>query len=335
MSDAQVLYGLVVDSEVELHQDRPAAARIPADVRVRLGDRVAARLPTPAGSVLASLDDSSGAQYSVVRLDDGRLVMRVHAACDFELSEDLSDVVVRPALGAPAGLASVLTTGAMLALQLYLRGELVLHASAVDVGGAAVAFVGRSGMGKSTMAALMCAGGASLITDDVLRVDGDGEWPVARLGASELRLRKGADQLVGHFERRPGRRVSADQRQVIKPTDAAMDRLPLAAIVVPVPRRDIVELTLAPLSQKQALFALLGFPRLPGWSDPVVIRRQFSACAAMLATVPVYAANVPWGPPFELGVAEELLQALEPSVSAARGVGAGTRTASQPVVLDA
>jgi ABC-type glutathione transport system ATPase component len=35
----------------------------------------------------------------------------------------------------------------------------MLHASCVEVGGATVAVVGESGMGKSTLAALFCAAG--------------------------------------------------------------------------------------------------------------------------------------------------------------------------------
>jgi len=73
--------------------------------------------------------------------------------------------------GADLGLVTVLTAGALLAVHLRLRGELVLPASAVQLGGAALAFVRASGMGKSTLAALLCASGHGLVTDDVLRVD--------------------------------------------------------------------------------------------------------------------------------------------------------------------
>ena len=49
-----------------------------------------------------------------------------------------------------------------------LSGAIGLHASAVDVGGQAIVFVGRSGQGKSTLAAAFVARGAKLLADDAV-----------------------------------------------------------------------------------------------------------------------------------------------------------------------
>ena len=79
----------------------------------------------------------------------------------------------------------------------------MLHASAVAVDGIGLAFVGQSGRGKSTVAALMCVDGAELVTDDVLTVD---PGPPVRCqgGASELRLRAAAAHLAdAHPDRDP------------------------------------------------------------------------------------------------------------------------------------
>ncbi len=67
-------------------------------------------------------------------------------------------------------MGGVLVGGTVLSYLLMLRAETVLHASAVDVGGRAVGFVGSSGMGKTTLATLMCRDGGLLVTDDVLRL---------------------------------------------------------------------------------------------------------------------------------------------------------------------
>ena len=56
----------------------------------------------------------------------------------------------------------------VLPLVAALRGRELLHASAVSLGGGAIAFVGLSGAGKSSVAAHLVARGASLVTDDVL-----------------------------------------------------------------------------------------------------------------------------------------------------------------------
>lgn len=304
---AQLLYGLVVDSEVPLHQDRPAAPDAPVDVRIRWGaERTAAeQRHLPDGRVLLTARWDRRTHYTFVERDDGSCLLRFHAACDAEVSADLADIVVHPVIGADPGLAAVLTTGATLAFQLYRRGLTVLHASAVDVGGAALAFAAPSGGGKSTMATLLCADGATVVTDDVLRVEDD---HTVRLGATGLRLRKGADSLADLFtpDGAPGSRRSADDRHVLTPRAATADHLPLAAVVVPYPDRRLRHVRVERRDPKDALFDLLSFPRLLGWEAPEVLAGQLGRLSRLVAAVPVYRARVPWGPPFAPDLVAEL-----------------------------
>src|SRR5688572_15045224 len=71
---------------------------------------------------------------------------------------------------------------AALAAVLLQRGKLILHASGVAIGGVAVAFVGSSGMGKSTTSAALHARGHPVIANDLLRVD-------VSVAAKQLQLR--------------------------------------------------------------------------------------------------------------------------------------------------
>ncbi len=66
----------------------------------------------------------------------------------------------------PAGIEAALK--ALLAVLLAERGGLLLHASAVDVGGVGVAFVGPSGAGKSTISSMF--GQAAILNDELLAV---------------------------------------------------------------------------------------------------------------------------------------------------------------------
>src|SRR5262249_21201448 len=67
------------------------------------------------------------------------------------------EVIVSPAPGTRASRVRLYLVGTMMAVLLCQRGFLVLHASAVEVDGEAIAFVGASGAGKSSLAAALHA----------------------------------------------------------------------------------------------------------------------------------------------------------------------------------
>jgi hypothetical protein len=64
--------------------------------------------------------------------------------------------------------ASIYLLGPVLGLVLRLRGITCLHASAVDVGGQAIALIGPPGSGKSTTAAIFATSGYRVLSDDVV-----------------------------------------------------------------------------------------------------------------------------------------------------------------------
>lgn len=61
--------------------------------------------------------------------------------------------------------------GMVMGLILQLRGNLVMHANAVEVDGLAVGFMGDKGAGKSTTSAAFISNGFKLITDDVMPIN--------------------------------------------------------------------------------------------------------------------------------------------------------------------
>ncbi|MEZ5422169.1 MAG: hypothetical protein R2682_03620 [Pyrinomonadaceae bacterium] len=80
------------------------------------------------------------------------------------------EVVVEPASAAQEEDLMPFLTGPAMIVLLHQRGNMVLHASCVQVDGIAVAFLGAKGFGKSTLAACMYARGHSLISDDIVPV---------------------------------------------------------------------------------------------------------------------------------------------------------------------
>jgi hypothetical protein len=83
---------------------------------------------------------------------------------------DARDVTVHPIISVAKGLVEHVLLGAVLADVLLSLGQLPLHASAVQVDGGVAALVGKSGQGKSTLAAALEAQGAQIHSDDLLAV---------------------------------------------------------------------------------------------------------------------------------------------------------------------
>lgn len=98
------------------------------------------------------------------------------------------------------------------------RGEMVLHASAVAVEDKALAFVGRSGEGKSTLCANFNQQGFPLITDDYLLVKRNGDRYLGYPNYPGFRLWR-ESRLALSLE------VEEDK---IKPNYKAKDRIPAA-----------------------------------------------------------------------------------------------------------
>ncbi|HEU5035702.1 MAG TPA: hypothetical protein VFT70_01770 [Nocardioides sp.] len=308
MSELTRLYGLTIRTDVPLPH-RAVPARTPVDLRIQLGAPVAATQAMPRGRVLLDLRGSR--HFYAAAVDHRGFRLRFFDTCDVDLDRDLTRAVVHPVPGADPDLVAVLVGGTVLAFVLTMRGETVLHASAVQVGDAALAFVGASGMGKSTMATLLCAAGNGLVTDDVLRLDTTGPTPTCSLGATELRLRKGADHLTARFGSAPGVRATGDGRQALAAPASTVEGLPLAGLVVPLPDHsaDRRAPELERLASCQAMVLLAQFPRLLGWQDHAVRRAGFHQLAQVVDQVPVHVARLPWGPPFPDDIATSVLRA--------------------------
>lgn len=304
------LYGLDVEADYDLHEIGDDFAGAP-DVTVRSVPRFDEWAPLPDGEVLLDFSTERDHWYVLVREESGRLILRIPTLCDFVISPDLRDVTVAMHVDAQEGMDAVLTTGTLLSCLLFLRGHPVLHGSAVDVDGAAIGFIGHSGQGKTTMATAFCAEGAASVTDDVLVIDGVATGsPAVRRGSRELRLREGTLELVGAGMIDAARRQSVDERTVLTPRHIGAGSLPLRALVIPRPHRDGSPLSFERLSTKDAALAIMAFPRLMGWRDPVVLRQYFELATATASAVPVVVGHVPWGEPFSGGLTDALLDAL-------------------------
>lgn len=303
------LHGCTVASDLQFYL--PAAdRRLVPDLTLRRSTKPVDLSWKPQDlNLLAQLvNERRAVRYVVARTPAGYR-FRFVDLCDFDISADLADATWTLVLGGDAGVVSVLASGALMAFRLIMSGHLVLHASAVRTCGRGLAFIGASGMGKSTMASLMCADGAALITDDVARITIDGDNALVTPGAIESRLRPAAIQLTELFTS-PATRHTSDGRIAVTLPRESDDLVPLEAVVVPVPSREHEKLELTALTPAQSLILLSQFPRIPGWVNGTELSRQFTLLGALVERVPAYVAAIPWGPPFAVETGQQLLDAL-------------------------
>jgi hypothetical protein len=108
-----------------------------------------------------------------------------------------TEVLVDPDPAHDERLLHLAILGPVLASLLQQRGCLVLHASAVEVNGRAVGFLGISGSGKSTTAAALVSHGYPLVADDLLAVWLGGTEPRAARGLPQLKLWPDAIRALG------------------------------------------------------------------------------------------------------------------------------------------
>jgi hypothetical protein len=136
-------------------------------------------------------------------------LVRFTGMADFVVSRTAERIGCRPRPGIARATVRHLLLDQVLPLAQSVWGKLVLHASAVLSPWGAIAFLGTSGEGKSTLALALAREGLPLVTDDYLIVDDAGPslvavpaypgvrlWPdtVSALGGDRPRLSK-----VAHY----------------------------------------------------------------------------------------------------------------------------------------
>ena len=271
------------------------------------------------GEELAHVDHGDGSALSVVRRagsPDETILVDVcfHGVALATIDVATSTVALRLAPDADPALAAVLISGTVVSVVLTLLGHPVLHASAVVWRDSAVAMVGQSGMGKSTLATLLCRDGALLLADDVLRTDleTDGTvtaWP----GATATRLRPSAAPL-GHEVAGTDVNTTADGRLAASLPLAPSAPVRLEVLVIPRPDRAATAVTVTRLYGVDALLAVLSFPRILGWREVRSAGVAHHHWGELARRIPVLSVTLPWGPPFSARLGEALMAELQRAV---------------------
>ena len=169
---------------------------------VRLAPREQAALAAPPFHQWAFPDGAPWTEF--YRTGSGYL-LRFPRLADFEVSGDASAVSCRPAPAVSEETCTHLYLNQVMPLMLSKRGKLVFHASAVEIGAEAVALVGESGRGKSTLAASFARAGHRFLTDDGLVIEAVGGGFRALPSHPSIRLWKDSEEaLMAEGARRAG-----------------------------------------------------------------------------------------------------------------------------------
>jgi HPr Serine kinase C-terminal domain len=182
-----------------------------------------------------------------------------------------------------------------LAIVLQLRGVLLFHACAVDVGGQAILVLGAAGAGKSTMAAALVRHGFALLSDDISAIEVIDGAPVVHPGPPRLRLRPDAARATGWdpaaLPRVFDTPLLGDKRHVelaVEGGSFCAEARRIAAIFVLERRTKDPAPLLRPLSSVEALATL----RRNGYRDWLLEREQhaqrFPLIARLAHEVPVH-----------------------------------------------
>jgi hypothetical protein len=168
----------------------------------------------------------------------------------------------------------------------------------VAIDGGAVAFIGDSGYGKSTLAAAFCLRGHAILTDDLLVLKENSHGFYGCPGRSRIRLLPETAKVL--FEDRL-KDMSPDpySRKLAIPLDepqTATETLPLRAIYVVRPGRPstaIESVTIRTLRQRRAFFCMVANICNPIAREPERLARLFHLATRLCARLPVKSLSYP------------------------------------------
>ncbi len=186
---------------------------------------------------------------------------------------------------------AVCLLGPVLGFVLCLRRILCLHASAIAVGGRAIAIVGPPGAGKSTTAAAFAQLGYPVLSDDIVALSD--EHPVlVQPGYARVRLWPDAvEALYGSSDALPRLTPTWDKRYLdLTAENYRFQRqpLPLAAVYILAERSDnAVTPSIGTIPSRAGLMALVANTYANKLLDAAMRAREFAVLCRLLTEVPV------------------------------------------------
>lgn len=141
---------------------------------------------------------------SFYRIENDYLI-RFHGLCDYLVANNGESISAHPVHGVSDSTIQHLYLNQVLPLALSRQYKLILHGAAVIVSKTAVAFIGDSGRGKSTLAASFAMHGLRFLTDDGLQINIIGDKVFALPSHPSIRLWDDSEAAItsGEVQRTP------------------------------------------------------------------------------------------------------------------------------------
>jgi len=225
-----------------------------------------------------------------VRLSDGETYVRWSDRFEFLVSADGRAIEGRALPGHGGEAFHTHLLGQVLSVALVRQGFEPLHATTITIDGGAIAFLGESGFGKSSLAAAFLRAGHGILTDDLLMLSPGGEGFVAHPGPPRIKLfPKIARTLLGPRVR--GTPIPTMAMKLIVPLgrqQAPGAAAPLKAIYVlgpPDRARSRAAIVIRRPSMRQACLALIRNAFNTVVTDPQRLSRQFAFSVSVAASV--------------------------------------------------
>ncbi len=238
--------------------------------------------------------------FQHIQLRDGSDYLRWSRLFEFLILPDGRRIACRELESASPESFQTYLIGQVLSFALVKRGIEPLHSTTVVIDGKAVAFLGDSGYGKSSLGAAFLHAGYPLLTDDLLVLKEEGNRFAAYPGPPRIKLFPNiARSLLG--ERVNGTPMNSETSKMVIPLDRngkmyRQEPLPLRAIYVltPPPRSSrIPRISIRSLSPRRAFVELLKGTFNTIVVEPARLERQFDLATRLAARVPVRSLSYP------------------------------------------
>ena len=225
-----VVAGIAIEADLALPELRDAEGAEPTRTwRVQRGTA-----PTrPDLSTVHEVHRANGALWSELAAADGAYRLSFPAHVEFDIDVTDGSVTYSPVGEVAENTLRHLIVDQVVPHLLAIGGALVLHASCVGLDGAALALVGPTGIGKSSLAAAFVQRGATLLADDYVLVSRTGDEYLAAPAYPGLRLwEDSAEHFAGSAQQLTQVAEYTSKRRWTAPIGADPDdRFPLRALV--------------------------------------------------------------------------------------------------------